>query len=120
MERSRLDTDNIPEITATDFAELYAKDKTIHLLDARKESEFTSQHIKGAKNFPLDFINSNMGMLQKDNKYYIHCASGYRSLITVSILKSRGFDVVNIKGGFKALSATKLEKTAYKAQATML
>ncbi|PVD51531.1 MBL fold metallo-hydrolase [Terrimonas sp.] len=114
------DTDNIPEITATDFAELYAKDKTIHLLDARKESEFTSQHIKGAKNFPLDFINSNMGMLQKDNKYYIHCAGGYRSLITTSILKSRGFDVVNIKGGFKALGATKLEKTAYKAQATML
>ncbi|MCC6287990.1 MAG: MBL fold metallo-hydrolase [Chitinophagaceae bacterium] len=118
--KAGFDTDTITEINATDFAELYTKDKTLHLLDARKKSEFASQHIKDAQNFPLDFINSNMGVLQKKSKYFIHCAGGYRSLITASILKSRGYDVVNIKGGFKALSATNLEKTAYAMQETML
>lgn len=114
------DIDDITEITAEEFALLYIQDKALHLLDARKESEFASQHIKGAENFPLDFINSNMGMIQKKNKYFIHCAGGYRSLITASILKSRGYNVVNIKGGFKALSATNLEKTTYKMRQTML
>ena len=116
------DIDHIKEITAEDFAELYANDaENIQLLDARKESEYNSQHIIGAENFPLDFINRNMSMLNKNKTYYIHCAGGYRSLIACSILKARGFDnVINIKGGFKILAATALNKTSYVAPRTML
>jgi len=116
------DIDYIKEITAEDFAELYANDtNNIQLLDARKESEYNSQHIIGAENFPLDFINRNMSMLNKNKTYYIHCAGGYRSLIACSILKARGFDnVINIKGGFKILATTALNKTSYVAPRTML
>lgn len=119
-EKAGFSTDSIAEISAVAFEQLYTNDKKIHLLDARKESEFESQHIKGAQNFPLDFINTNMSKLRKTEKYFVHCAGGYRSLITASILKSRGYNVVNIKGGFKDLSATNLEKTAYRVQETML
>ena len=116
------DIDSIKEIAAEDFAVLYAKDaENMHLLDARKESEYNSHHIIGAENFPLDFINRNMSMLNKHKTYYIHCAGGYRSLIACSILKARGFDnVINIKGGFKILAATALNKTSYVAPRTML
>ena len=112
------DVDYIAEVNATAFATLLKDGK---LLDVRKESEFDAQHIEGAQNFPLDFINRNMSEINRDNRYFLHCAGGYRSLISASILKSRGFEkVVNIKGGFKALVETDLPTTEYQEQITEL
>ena len=115
-------TDVIKEISPEDFATLYEMDnKHTNLLDARRKSEFDSEHLVGAENFPLDFINQNMAQLDRNKKYFIHCAGGYRSLIMCSILKSRGFDhLVNIKDGYKVLSQTGLAKTKYTAPKTML
>lgn len=115
-----LETDKLNEVSAEEFAGLFTKNPSLHLLDARKQSEYKSQHLVGAENFPLDFINKNMGSLNRSYQYYIHCAGGYRSVIMASILKARGYDVVNIQGGFKALSATSLEKTSFQQQETML
>lgn len=116
-----LATEQIEEIEAEEFAERYKKNPAIKVLDVRRESEYNSQHIEGTINFPLDFINSNMSMLDKNSTYYIHCAGGYRSMITASILKARGYEkLVNIKGGFAALSKTNLPKTTYEAPTTML
>lgn len=116
------ETDSIKEISANDFASLYQMDaQHINLLDVRRKSEFESEHLIGAENFPLDFINQNMSQLSRDKKYYIHCAGGYRSVIMCSILKARGFDnVVNIRGGYKSLSQTGLKKTHYVEPTTML
>ncbi|MEP7376501.1 MAG: MBL fold metallo-hydrolase [Chitinophagaceae bacterium] len=116
------DTGKIDEISAEDFAAQYEKEgKQINLLDARRKSEFESEHLLGAENFPLDFINQNMAQLDRNKKYYIQCAGGYRSVVMCSILKSRGYDkLVNILGGFNALSQTGLKKTKYTAPVTML
>lgn len=104
--------DTLQEISANDFALEFEKHKDINLLDARRESEYKSEHLANAENFPLDFINRNMSQLDPRKTYYIHCAGGYRSLIAASILRSRGFEkVINIKGGYKALSETSLRKT---------
>ena len=115
-------TEVIKEISPEDFATLYEMDhKHTNLLDARRKSEYDSEHLEGAENFPLDFINQNMAQLDRHKKYFIHCAGGYRSLIMCSILKSRGFDhLVNIRGGYKVLSQTGLAKTKYTAPKTML
>lgn len=108
------EVDVIEEISAENFAERFTKDSSLHLLDVRRESEYKSEHIVGATNFPLDFLSQNMSMLSTEKKYYLHCAGGYRSAIAISILKSRGYDrLVNIQGGYKALSATKLKKTEH-------
>jgi len=116
------DTDTIKEISAEEFTTLYEMDsRHINLLDARRKSEFDSEHLVGAENFPLDFINQNMSRLDRSKRYYIHCAGGYRSVIMCSILKSRDFDkLVNIRGGYKALSQTGLKKTHYVEPTTML
>lgn len=115
------DIDIMDEAAPEELARLY-KDKKIGLLDVRKESEYNEQHIVGAQNFPLDFINRNMSEVNRDKKYYLHCAGGYRSMIAASILRSRGFDkLVNIKGGFKALKeAEQLPMTEYQEQITEL
>lgn len=114
--------DSINEINAEAFASLYVmNDEPIHLLDARRKSEYDSEHLVGAENFPLDFVNQQMSQLDRNKKYYIHCAGGYRSVIMASILKSRGYDnLINIRGGYKVLSQTGLRKTSYKAPTTML
>ena len=118
---ANLAMETIEEISAEAFAGIYLPSGSIHLLDVRKESEYASQHLEGAVNFPLDFINQNMSMLDKDLQYYLHCGGGYRSVIAASILKARGWDqLVNIQGGFKALSATPLPKTTFTEQKTML
>jgi glyoxylase-like metal-dependent hydrolase (beta-lactamase superfamily II)/rhodanese-related sulfurtransferase len=114
------ETDAIPEVTAEAFEAIYKKGP-VNLLDARRESEYNAQHIKGAHNFPLDFINKNMSELDRSQEYYLHCAGGYRSMITASILKARGFEkLINIKSGFKALQETSLPMTEYVEQATEL
>lgn len=111
--------DQIVEISAEAFAKIY--NSNIHLLDARRASEYETQHVQGAINFPLDFINRNMGTIDRKKPYYVHCAGGYRSMIAVSILKSRGFtNIINIKGGFKALQATNLPLSELVEQVTEL
>jgi len=118
---AKQDVDSLEECEALDFAKMYSSDNNINLLDVRRKSEFDTVHLLGAVNFPLDFINRNMSMLDKSKKYYIHCAGGFRSVIASSILKSRGFhNLVNIKGGFKALAETNMKKTEFHQQNTAL
>lgn len=114
------DIDTLDDLTADEFAKMFNND--LVTLDVRRQSEFDAQHIQGAQNFPLDFINKNMSEVNRDTKYYLHCAGGYRSVIAASILKSRGFDkLVNIKGGFKALvEVDQLPFTEYQEQITEL
>ena len=70
-------------------------------------SEYLSEHLSNAKNIPLDFINENLNIFPSDNPFYIHCQSGYRSMIAASILKRNGFhNLVDIEGGFKLIKET--------------
>ena len=102
------EVDTITSISADELVALHQKDKSVHILDVRKASEYNSEHIKGAQNAPLDFINQSMVSIDKDQTYYVHCAGGYRSMIFASILKARGFDhLIDIKGGFKDIKDTK-------------
>jgi rhodanese-related sulfurtransferase len=74
------------------------------IVDVRKASEFNSEHVKEAINAPLDYINESMKLITNEKTHYIHCASGYRSLIFISILQSRGYrNLINIIGGFVAI-----------------
>jgi glyoxylase-like metal-dependent hydrolase (beta-lactamase superfamily II)/rhodanese-related sulfurtransferase len=92
------------------------------ILDVRRKSEYDAEHLVGARNFPLDFINRNMAEINRDKPYLIHCASGYRSLVAASILKSRGFEnITNVLGGIAAIKATgKAPLTQYVEQSTEL
>jgi len=116
------ETDNIPNISAHEFAEIEAKNPEINILDVRKKSEFDSEHIDGAENAPLDYVNESMKMVNPSKQYYVHCAGGYRSMSFVSILKSRGYDnLINVDGGFKEIKDSgKFKLTEYVCPSTML
>ncbi len=110
------------ECTAEQFAELRIKTTgNINVLDVRRKSEYNTEHLACAKNFPLDFINQHIDELNKNETYYLHCAGGYRSVIAASILRSKGYlNVINIKGGYKALIKTNLARSLFQKQNTEL
>jgi glyoxylase-like metal-dependent hydrolase (beta-lactamase superfamily II)/rhodanese-related sulfurtransferase len=120
--QSGKDIETIKSITPKAFAEIYKKDHSVNILDVRKSSEYNSEHIIGAVNVPLDFINDNMQILDPAKKYYVHCAGGYRSMVFASILKARGYNnLIDIHGGFKALKNTgSFEVTEFVCPTTML
>lgn len=97
------ETDSIESITPVELSEI----KDAGILDVRKESEYKSEHIQGAKNIPLDYINQHIAEVPKDETIYVHCAGGYRSMAFVSILRARGYrNLVDVKGGFKEIKET--------------
>jgi rhodanese-related sulfurtransferase len=100
-------------VSAPEFSEIFIQ-KNVHLLDARRKSEYDSEHLMGAENFPLDVVHQNLATLDPKQEYFIHCAGGYRSVILSSILRKYGFkNIVNIRGGFKELSQTSLQRTQF-------
>ncbi|MDP4821633.1 MAG: MBL fold metallo-hydrolase [Saprospiraceae bacterium] len=114
------EVDVIEEVTPETFAGMF-NGRNLNLLDVRRESEYEAEHLVGAENFPLDVINKNMSAVNRDKKYYLHCAGGDRSVIAASIERSRGFyKLVNIENGFKGLRETGLALTEYREQVTEL
>ncbi|CCK83576.1 Rhodanese-related sulfurtransferase [Lactobacillus equicursoris 66c] len=85
------------EITTKELADLLAA-KDIKLIDIRTPIEYLAGHIKEAKNFPLEEINSFD--LPKSDRYYLICRSGNRSGQAAAILSQKGYtDLVNVQGG---------------------
>jgi hydroxyacylglutathione hydrolase len=114
------EVDSIESITADEFARRYAAGEVNNVLDVRKPSEFLSQHVVDARNFPLNYINSNMDKLDREETYYLHCLGGYRSMITASILRARGFGyIVDIKGGWREIEESDAPKTEYVCPTTI-
>lgn len=66
------------------------------LLDVRTAEEFASGHVSGAKNIPVQVLASHLDAIPKDRKVVVYCRSGGRSASAASLLKSRGYDVVDI------------------------
>lgn len=116
------ETDTIASITANELASLMEADKNLPILDVRKNSEYGSEHIHGAINAPLDYVNDSMLAVDKNKTYFVHCAGGYRSMIFASILKARGYEnLVDVQGGFKAIKETgRIGVTDYVCPTTLL
>ena len=104
----------IETITQETAIELQAKQQNkINIIDVRKQSEFKIEHIETAKNKPLDDIHKQNNEIEKEKEYHIHCAGGYRSIIYISILKSKGFkNLIDVKGGYNAIKRTNLKLTS--------
>ena len=119
--KSGKETDQIRSISADELAAIMEKED-VNILDVRKESEFSSEHVVDAENAPLDYINDSMLKVDKNKNYFVHCAGGYRSMIFTSVLRARGYDnLVDVKGGFKSMKDSgKFRMTDYVCPTTLL
>ncbi|PYZ92013.1 MBL fold metallo-hydrolase [Salipaludibacillus keqinensis] len=75
------------------------KNGDLQILDVREDHEFEAEHVKDAKHMVLNHLPEKGDQLA-DHTMALYCGSGARSAIATSILKSKGYDVKNIKGGF--------------------
>ena len=106
------EVDSIHTIDLATFESAYASNPDQKVLDVRKPGEFNSQHLVGAQNFPLDYINNHMHEINRSVPYFLHCRSGYRSTVAASILKARGFEqIVNLHVAFDDLATSKTLET---------
>lgn len=113
--------DQIASVSSDKINERLLREDSIVILDVRKGSEFYSEHVVGAENVPLEYINDHLMRIDKNKTYLVHCAGGYRSMIFNSILKARGYDnVIDVQGGFKAIKESgALQLSDYVCAGTM-
>jgi len=83
----------------TDLRELIRQGATI--IDVRSKGEYANGHATGSINIPLDQLQSNLGRLKsKDHPIITCCASGMRSGVAKSTLKSAGYTNVHNGGSW--------------------
>ena len=91
------------------------------IIDIRKESEYSAEHIEEAFSKPLANINDWIKDIDTKEHFFMHCAGGYRSMIAASILQARGFrNFTEIEGGFKAIAQTDVPKSDFVCQSKVL
>ena len=102
-------TEEIETINVFDFEKIYKKNDLL-IYDVRKKDEFYSESLINAINLPLNNIPININNFSKKDEFYIHCKTGYRSVIASSYLKLKGFEkIVNIKSGFEGIKKTNIK-----------
>lgn len=112
--------DTVNRITSEQFAK-EVKIGESKIIDIRKETEYTAEHVEEAYNKPLATINEWIKDINSDTPFYLHCAGGYRSMIAASILQARGFrNFTEIEGGFNAIAKTNVPKTNFVCQSKIL
>jgi len=66
------------------------------IIDVRTPQEFSSGHVNGSKNIPLNILLSNVEEIKRLGKPVITvCQSGMRSGSAKSFLQSKGVKVIN-------------------------
>ncbi len=77
------------------------------LLDVRERSEYAAGHAPGAVNIPLGQLAERASELSPERPIAVHCASGSRSPIAVSVLRRLGFaHLADMAGGFAEYAAS--------------
>lgn len=77
-----------------DFADMIAGGASV--VDVRSPQEYSSGHLPGSVNIPLDQVKSRLSKFKKmEGPVILCCASGMRSSRATSMLKSEGIDAYN-------------------------
>ena len=87
----------------TDLNELIRKGAIV--LDVRTKGEYQQGHLRGSINIPLKNLQDNLSKIRKDKAVITCCATGSRSGVARSILRSKGYTEVYNAGAW-----TKLKK----------
>jgi len=94
----------VKNVDAKEAAKIVASG-TVIVLDVRTAEEFADGHIAGATN--INFMAKNfaaqVGQLDRNKTYLLHCASGSRSKRCLPQLKQLGFkEIIHLDGGMGA------------------
>lgn len=114
--------DLIIDVEADELAMDLPFDENLVIVDVRRETEYANEHVKEAINIPLDQLTDpgSMANLDDHHNIYIHCASGYRSVIAASLIKRQGIhNIRNVVGGIEAIKGLP-DKFEFEKEAAVL
>ena len=97
--------EKIPEITAPELKTMF-DDNTLDgmVIDVREDSEFAQSHIPSSTHISKGQIEVKIEAFvpNKEQKIYLYCGSGYRSLLAGVNLQKMGYtNVLSLAGGIK-------------------
>ena len=73
----------------------------VNILDVRNNSEWKDGHLEGAQHIMVGTLLKRIDEVNTDKKVLVHCQSGVRSAIAMSVLQSQGVNnIVNMTGGY--------------------
>ncbi len=107
--------DMIIDVEADELAMDLPHDPNLQVVDVRRETEFADGHVKDAINMPLnDMIDvALIAGFEDHQNIYVHCGSGYRSVIACSLMKAQGLhNIRNVAGGWASIKEQPTIKTA--------
>jgi rhodanese-related sulfurtransferase len=71
------------------------------LLDVRNPPEWAGGIIEGALTIPLPELRQRIDELPTDKRLVVYCHAGQRAYYACRLLTQRGFEAVNLSGGYK-------------------
>lgn len=74
----------------------------ITIVDVRPSDQFKRGTIPGSVNIPGDEFEGRTDTIPKDKPVYVMCHTGERSQEFVELLTEKGYDAVNVQGGYRA------------------
>ena len=86
-------------------ADKLPRDGSVILLDTRTAWEYSSGHIEGFVNIPVDELRDRLDEIEPGKPVYVICQSGLRSYIATRILEGYGYEAYNFAGGFRFYDA---------------
>ena len=86
-------------------ADKLPRDGSVILLDTRTAREYSSGHIEGFVNIPVDDLRERLDEIEPGKPVYVMCQSGLRSYIATRILEGYGYEAYNFAGGFRFYDA---------------
>jgi adenylyltransferase/sulfurtransferase len=77
----------------------------IKVVDVREPDEYEIAKVAGVSLLPLSELQSRFTELDPNQKYYLHCKAGVRSMKALNFLRQQGFKhLKSVKGGITAWS----------------
>lgn len=98
-------SDDVPEISVSDYAARRDTDDAPFLLDVREPYEYEITNLGGML-IPLGELEERLDELDahKGEEVVVHCRTGGRSAEATKLLRERGFEAKNLAGGVHAWS----------------
>ena len=95
--------DHLPTEDARPFpAHELPRHKDALILDVRNKTEYAEGHIPGAKQLHAGRLPWSLSELPRDKEIVVHCQGGSRSAAAASLLRTEGFNVTELAGGYEA------------------
>lgn len=86
------------DITVTELKKMIPG---IRIIDIRDNYQFNMGSIPTSINIPTNFLITNPDIyLNKNSTYYLYCEYGTTSKKVCNKLSNKGFNVINVLGGF--------------------